>query len=335
MTENILNQKKILFIGVKFYHYHQEVIHKLTKDYCSSVTYFPERDTSIKYGIVNRLAPNMLESYQEYYYKKILSKIKEKKFDYFLVIRGFQMPLWFVQKVKELNPGLKTINYQWDSNTNSPFIDVDSKINILPEFDAKFSFDYKDVKEHDDIEYCPIFYTDEIKKIGMAPRPADYEYDLFYFGSYLPERYKGLLRFIEYAEQNNIRLKTYFYMPIRYYLIERLKGAKIDWKLIKFKPMNRKEYINLFLKSKAIVDVSNEKQTGMAMRVIDVLGSGKKLVTTNKWIKNDEIYDEKQIHIIDINNIEIPKYFLLDQTVHQPKEISNLDNWIRKIFAID
>ena len=332
MSKSILEKKKILYIGVKFYHYHLEIVQKLTNDYGASVTFFPERDTSIKYGIVNRLLPSYLERYQELHYKKILKQIKNQKFDYLLVIRGFKMPLWFVKKIKLHNPNIKTINYQWDSNTNSPFVNLDPRFNILPEFDAKISFDYKDVKDFEELTYGPTFYTDEIRQIGLKKKPILPEYDLFYFGSYLPERYKGLLNFINYAAENNYKLKTYFYMPIRYYLIERLKGVKIDRSLIKLKPMNRAEYLKLFEQSKAIVDVSNEKQSGMAMRVIDALGSGKKVITTNNWIMHDEVYDSRQVHVIDVHQIEIPSDFLRDEHIYPPKEQFTLDNWINRIF---
>ncbi|TCD02000.1 hypothetical protein EZ449_19585 [Pedobacter frigidisoli] len=332
MSRPELQNKNILYIGVKFYYYHLQLIEKLEKNYGGNVTYFPERDTSIKYGIVNRLLPSHLEAYQEKHYKKILKQISNKKFDYFLVIRGFKMPLWFVKTVKELNPGIKAINFQWDSNTNSPFLNLNDDYNILPEFDVKLSFDYQDVQNHPEIQYSPTFYTDEIKAMGEKTASKDFEYDLFYFGSYLPERYKGLLDFIEFAKVNNYSLKMHFYMPIRYYIIERLKGVDIDWKLIKLSTMSRGQYIANLEKSKTIIDVSNTKQSGLAMRVLDALGSGKKVITTNKWVASDPVFDASQIAIINLNKIEVPINFIEDNTKFAPKNGFTMDNWIERVF---
>ncbi|WP_231427169.1 hypothetical protein [Pedobacter sp. Leaf250] len=323
--------KKILYIGVKFYYYHEQLIDKLEKNYGAAVTYFPERDTSIMYGIVNRLKPSKLTAYQELHYKRILKQIINKKFDYFLVIRGYKMPTWFVKKIKEINPGIKTIYYQWDSNTNSPFMNQEQKYNVLAEFDAKFSFDYKDVQDYPELSYSPTFYTDEIMAMGEHPSNT-IKFDLFYFGSYLPERYTGLLKFMEFAKANDYILKSHFYMPIRYYIIERLKGTKIDLKLIKFNKMSREEYILNLSRSKTIIDVSNAKQSGMAMRVLDALGSGKKVITTNQWVKNDPSYDPNQIAIIDISAIKLPINFIEDKTILSLKKEFTMNKWIERIF---
>ncbi len=329
----MLSGKKILFIGVKFYHYHEEIINKLEDTFGSNVTFYPERDTSIVYGLVNRLLPHRIELYQEFYYKQLLKKISKQKFDYFLVIRGFKMPLWFVKKIKEINPNIKTIYYQWDSNTNSPFIGLEAKYDIINEFDSKLSFDYKDVHDYPVLKYCPTFYTDEIKALAVN-KNANAKYDLFYFGSYLPERYTGLVKFREYATSKGYVIKSHFYMPMRYYLIERLKGTKIDKGLIKTKPMSRETYIKLLGQSKCIVDVSNAKQTGLAMRVIDSFGAGKKVITTNKWILTDKSYDPSQAVVIDLKNIDFPDDFLsatIEQKVFQD---FSLERWIKNIFSL-
>ena len=327
-----LRNKNILYIGVKFYYYHQQLIDKLESSYGARVDYFPERDTSILYGIINRLSPANLEAYQELHYKRVLRQIMDKEYDYFLVIRGFKMPVWFVKKLKELNPSLKLINYQWDSNANSPFINTSTHYNILPEFDVTLSFDYKDVSDYPQLSYSPTFYTDEIKALGQQGETGKHQYDLFYFGSYLPERYAGLQKFIAYAKANNYSLKSHFYMPIRYYIIERLKGVKIDWKLIRLTKMSREDYIANLANAKTIIDVSNAKQSGMAMRVLDALGAGKKVITTNKWVAQDSIFDPRQIAIIDIENISLDKNFIEDTSPLPRKKEFTMDRWIERIF---
>jgi len=121
-------------------------------------------------------------------------------------------------------------------------------------------------------------------------------------------------------------------MPLRYYVIERLKGVKIDWKLIKTFKMSRMSYINNLKKSKVIIDVSNAEQTGMAMRVLDGLGSGKKIITVNKWISSDRAYNANQIAIIDINRIDVPEHFIKGMETIVPNDEFTLDNWIERVF---
>ncbi|MBO3273555.1 hypothetical protein, partial [Hymenobacter defluvii] len=102
-------------------------------------------------------------------------------------------------------------------------------------------------------------------------------------------------------------------------------------KLIKFNPMNRKEYLRIFSQSKAIVDVSNAKQTGMAMRVIDAIGSGKKVLTTNTWVRLQDDYNPHYMHVIDLRKIEIPNLFLENETIESSKDYS-IDKWLKNLF---
>jgi hypothetical protein len=322
-----LQGKKILFIGVKFYDYNEEIIRKLTAG-GATVSFFYERDTSILYGIYNRLFNRRLDTFQANYYNQILEKVRSEKFDYLLVIRGHKMPVSFVKEIKDSNPRMVAIMYQWDSNYNSPFINLPTKLNVLPLFDRKFSFDYKDVAEHTFLGYAPTFSTDEFRQLNIENIE---KYDFFYFGNYLPERYQGLIAFKEFAERNGYTICHYLYMHWRYYLIERLKGNKLDFRLIRFKKLSRKKYIKLFSMAKAIVDVSNGNQTGMAMRVLDALVAGKKIITTNHWIKKDTIYNPYQIAIIDLKNIELPKDFIEGKNAFPQADFS-IDKWISTVF---
>ncbi len=330
MLKDTFNGKRVLFIGVKFYDYHLEIKRKM-EEYGASVSFFSERDTSIKYGIVNRLFHSKLDKYQELHYSSVLKKTDQIKFDYLFVIRGFKMPLSFVKTIKKKNPGIKCIMYQWDANTNSPFINLPEKHNVLPEFEKIFSFDFKDVEEHRFLKYSPTFHTDEFLKLANSNHQKC-TYDFFYFGSYLPERYAGLLKFREFAEAGGHKLKTHFYMSYRYYQIEKLKGTVLDKSVINFKPMTRQEYLDLFMQSKAIVDVSNAKQTGLAMRVIDAIGAGKKVLTTNGWIVKEPSYNTKQIQIIDIDNITIPEGFL-EEKLEFLKPDYTIDHFLTIIFC--
>jgi hypothetical protein len=330
MLEEIFKNKSVLFIGVEFYEYHLAIKQKI-EQYGAKVTFFAERNTSIMYGIVNRLLPKRIDSFQKMHYASILKTAAKTKFDYLLVIRGYRMPLSFIKEIKNTNPGIKTIMYQWDANVNSPYLNLDAEYNLIPEFDKVISFDYKDVQENSWIKYSPTFYIDEIKRLESETRITDKKYDFFFFGSYLPERYNGLLKFRDFAEKNGYSLYVHFYMPYRYYLIERLKGTKLDLKLIKFNPMKRKKYLSLFSQSKAIVDVSNAKQTGMAMRVIDAIGSGRKVLTTNTWVKNELNYNPNQIAIVDLDNLTLPPSFLETEVAENGSNYS-IDKWLENLF---
>ena len=72
------------------------------------------------------------------------------------------------------------------------------------------------------------------------------------------------------------------------------------------------------------------------MRTIESIGCQKKLLTTNKSIKEYDFYNENNICVIDRNNIELKKAFFL--TPYEPidkaiYEKYALKSWLNKIFS--
>lgn len=325
-----IKDKRVLFIGYKFYYFHEEIIEKM-KSLGARVSYYPTRDTSIRFGIVNRLFHNKLELYQQWYYQKLWDEIKDQTFDYFLLIRGMLMPRSFVEKLKAKNPGMISIMYQWDSNVNAPFLNLKPALDTISLFDRIFSFDYKDVADNPNLRYAPTFSMDDI--VQLEYDKEEEEFDLFYFGSYLPERYQGMLKMKEFCSEHQLRMKTYFQMKTRYYMIEKyIKQTPLNKSYLHDKPMSKTMYLDLFKKSKAIVDVSNNKQTGISMRVIDAFSTGKKILTTNPWIKEDALYNEDQVYIINMDSISVPSDFW-SRPVPVPSKQYTVEHWLYNMFV--
>ncbi len=315
-----LKGKKILFIGVKFYHFNDEIINKLNR-IGSEVHFFHERNVSIKYGLAKNFFPKHVNSIQDNHYQHILRKVGDKKFDYLFVIRGYKMEPWFIEKLKANSPNLYTILYQWDSVTNW---ECDYRY-LIPYFDSVKTFDYKDSLDLN-LEYVPTFHTDEFASI----KTVNPEYDLFYFGGYSTPRYEFLKRIKSYAKENNIKLKSHLAISLKYFLKEWLSGRKLDASLLSFKKLNKQEYLRLFKASNIIVDYANEMQTGITMRSLDALGAGKKILTSNEYIKNEPGYNPNQIQIFNPAHINIDHEFLSNRSF--PNLNYSIEKWLDKIF---
>lgn len=313
-----LSGKKILMVGVKFYHYNDEIIRKL-RAHGAEVTFFYERDITIKHAIIDAFFGSYMQKWQDRHYNNIVKATKGKRFDYLLVVRGFLMKGEFVEKIKAQNPGIKTIMYQWDSLHNWDYRDK------LPYFDVNYSFDFSDAEKLG-IGYVPTFHTDEFSNLP----PVKMEYNFFFYGNYTLERYQKMLIFIEYARQHGYAIKTHLFMGFKRYIKERLSKTPIDKKYLSFNKMTKDEYIHLFNQSDIIVDITTTTQTGLAMRMIDVLGAGKKAMTNNPHIKKEPVYNPEQIYIFDPDNIQIPEAFMIPRTF--PKHMYTIDMWIGRIF---
>lgn len=313
-----ISGKSILFIAPKFYHYNSEMVRKM-ESYGAEVTFFYERDVSILHAIIDAFVKSLQEFWKDRHYRNILKEIKTKHFDYLFVINGSGLKGWFVEGVKRLNPNIKTIMYQWDSRQNREYF---SKIQY---FDKTMSFDFADARELS-LKYVPTFHVDEFSNLPEGKL----KYDLFFYGNFTWERYEKMIELKNYANELGLSIHTHLFISWKRYLMERLKGVPILAKNVSFKRMTKESYLKLFTESRIIVDLTTNTQTGIAMRVLDALGAGKKIITNNPHIINEPSYNKEQILIIDPENFYFPKEFLEPKSF--PKHDYTIDKWLAGIF---
>ncbi|WP_187261814.1 CgeB family protein [Pontibacter beigongshangensis] len=319
-VKNMLAGKKVLFIACKFYHY-GDAIHEKFRSYGADVTFYYERDTSLKHVVMSNFFPDKMQAWQDRHYQKILQETEGKRFDYLIVIRGFRMENWFVDTIRKRNPGIYTILYQWDSYKawESDFR------HLLPSFDKTLTFDYDDCKTLA-LPYAPTFYTDEYAGIKNGP----YEFDFIYCTNLSLEKYEFMIKFLAYASQRGYRVRTHLYISWLGYVLNRMKGYDIDYQHVSFRRLSRKEYFKLFCKSKTIVDFSGTSQTGITMRIIDALGSGKRVITNNVHVTKEPGYDPRQVVVYNANDIDLPDDITQEESFS--KKDYSIDKWMDNLF---
>lgn len=287
----MLYNKSVLLIAPCFHDYHDRIVQALEVR-GASVVFFPERDYSIWFKLVNNLANRWLDALQAAHYQNILKKVAGRRFDYLFVVRGYKITPEFISGFRDLNPGATTLMYQWDSNKTNPYAAV------LPFFDRAYSFDFHDCDELG-LQYVPLFYTDDIIRMRES-FPQQCPYDFFFMGTYIPERYKALVQFKEYLNNlKNFTLKSYIYVPWTRLLKLRLKGIRLDPSIVTTRHLPRTEYLDMLSQSKVVVDVSNRFQTGLAMRVIEALAMHKKILTDNPHITREPFFQSGNICLFD------------------------------------
>ncbi|MBC8053228.1 MAG: hypothetical protein H7Y13_09190 [Sphingobacteriaceae bacterium] len=315
-----LDGKKVLFISAKFYHYGEAVYEKI-KTYGADVSFYYERDTNFGHVIAANFFQGSIDKRQDRHYKKILKEISGKAFDYLVVIRGYRMKGWFVEAVKAQNPGIQTLLYEWDSLS---FWDSDYT-SLIPHFDKTLSFDYKDCEDFK-LPYAPTFHMDEYATIEKT----EPEIDFIFCSNYTDEKYEFVKKFIDYTRRKGYKVHIHLYLSWFKYYKEKLRGNIIDYNLVAFKRLPREDYFKLFCKSKTIVDFSATVQSGLTMRVIDALGSGKRVLTNNANVAKEPGFNPHQIVIYDAKNLNLPDY-INDGEYFEKKDYS-IDNWLDNLF---
>ncbi|MCJ8497156.1 hypothetical protein MVI27_02665 [Chryseobacterium salipaludis] len=318
-----LEGKKILFICPLFHNYEKMIKDKLEKK-GAEVVFFAERPYSLAFSMVNNFFKKKMPFYQKLHYAKITRETKEHSFDYLFVIRGYMLPVDFLKSFKKRNPVAKTIMYQWDSQRTNYFR------HLIPYFDRVTTFDFEDSAQLG-LDYIPLFYTDDVEPYRMTT--SSFEQDFFFMGFFFEERYQAVLKFSKFCADNGFSLKPFLFMPfstrVKYFFLNK----KIDIRIVSSKHMDRETYLDILSKSRIMVDVSNPRQTGLAMRVIESLACNTKVITNNIHFKKDrKVLESGMVEFFNLDNINISRAFISKNTTTEKNIVLSIDQWISLIF---
>ena len=331
VLQDILQSKKILLFSVSFFNY-EKIIGERLKELGADVDFYDERPSNSIFvkGLI-RLKRELYKVQIDKYFKRILGDIKNKRYDYFLLIKGEVVPDFFIEELKALNPEIVMIYYNYDSFKNNP-----NAQSILKYFDKKFTFDKKDALDYK-INFRPLFFSKEYEEINDIHN--GFEYETMFVGTAHTDRYIISEKVKSWCEKNKYRSYTFYYSPSKsvFYFKKRFDKTfkTFDINKITFKSLQHSEIINLYKKSKAVLDINHPFQTGLTMRTFEALGAGRKLITTNPYVKEYPFYNPQNILVIDRKNVILNKDFFETDFVKMDTESlhkMSLDGWIDCLF---
>ncbi|MCF2674471.1 hypothetical protein [Fusobacterium varium] len=332
IRDSIVKDKKILFICPQFFNYEKEIKKELEQQ-GAEIDYFDERFGNDFFSkSIIRLNLKFFKTFlSNNYYLNILKKINNKNYDFIFFISPETITEKMLKKMKEKNKNSKFILYTWDSFLNKP-----SCKYLMKYFDKKYSFDKQDCK-NTDIKFLPLFYLD---KYNLKNENKNFKYDISFVGTAHEDRFFIINKLKENLK--NQKLNSYFYLYLQskkiYYFRKifdkRFKNAEIE--NFHFDILNHKEIVKISNNSKIILDIQRDIQSGLTMRTIEIaLGMRKKIVTTNKEIKEYDFYNENNILIIDRKKPFVQKEFfdkeyeMVDEEIYKKY---SLKKWLENIF---
>lgn len=196
------------------------------------------------------------------------------------------------------------------------------KINELRKYyDEIWTFDEEDSKLFD-LNFSPQFYWE------LPSKEKNVKYDISFVGVD-KNRLKFLLDIYKYCKQNAIN--SFFYI-----LKDKKKYSKLNKEILKNKSISYEETVHIAKKSRAILEINKEDQTGLTLRSLEALFFNKKLITNNKNIQQYEFYNENNIYILTSNNLNGIKKFLDKEKNEINEEIKQkyyIDSWLKKILG--
>lgn len=330
-----ISKRRILLIAPVFFGYYREIILEI-KNMGFEVEYICDAPSNSNISkAIGRINKGLIKrSTDKYFKKEVLPIIENKLFDYVLVIGGmtFAFTPQMIKKIRQYMPNAEFILYLWDSVKNLKYV-----MDIKQYFNELYSFDRFDCITQD---YCflPLFYTTAYEKIGCS-QIKKYTYDCSYVGTAHPQKY---ILINEMSDKLNSVLKKqfiYHYMPsILKYIFHKLTCSEFKNTKLKdfhFDKVSKDNMMRIFSESKCILDAPQAGQTGLTIRTIECLGAKRKLITTNKDIKNYDFYNEKNILIYD-NTVDLKSVFFKTDYEEIPKNIYekySLRNWLKTLLS--
>lgn len=321
----IYSDRKILLFCPSFYNYRDIIINEL-EDLGAKVISFDERPSnSIVFKILLRIKLYWLIEYVvNRYYNGIISKFDVVTDVFFINAEAVNKKN--LKKMREKYDSASFTLYMWDSIKNKRNV-----LDIMSFFDKVYSFDPDDCRSESKLIFEPLFYNK-----CFEDNKTTLKYDISFVGSIHSDRLSIIKDLIGIE---NIKTKFFLYSPSKLFSILKIitqKKLKInDLKLISNQKIDFNEVSDMFFSSKAIVDIQHPNQIGLTMRTFEVLGSGRKLITTNKDISRYEFYNKNNILIIDRNNIDVE---IVYEFINSECKISNdivnhrIDNWLKRVL---
>ncbi len=324
-----LSGKNILFISASFFDY-EKAIKKQLENMEANVDFFDERPSNsiLMKGII-RVNRKYVQKIINRYYENILKKISDKSYDFFLLIKGESVPIFFLEVLRKNNPSIKMIYYTYDSFEEYPALK-----GLLKFFDEKFTFDRNDAKQYG-LHFRPLFFTEEY----FTQNLNSIDFDVAFIGSAHTDRYVVGENVKIECDKMNLKSFFYYYTPGKLaFKLKKLTDKKLknfDLKKLSYQKLTHKQIIEIYSKSKVILDINKPFQNGLTMRTFEALALGKKLITTNKDIVNYPFFHPQNILVIDRENISINKDFFKSEFIpltNDTLEKMSLSSWVECLF---
>ena len=317
----------LLFIAPKFYNYEKAIKDVLDTRYekvifCNEIPY----NMSIYYNALKRISSKISRKISNFYCQYIVKLVAKQKIDIIFIIRGAFLSESCLISIRKKNPNIMIINYQWDSIENNPNGLIISKFS-----DRNYSFDLGDVLKYKEIfQYVPLFYS--WGNVNLRLENKQPKVDIFFLGSYHSRRHEIVKIIKRQCEEQGIIFRSYIYIPRFVYYRKRLVGEKLQRSDVNFNSMSRQDYFHSIENAKIVLDIQSPTQTGATIRSIETLSLGRKLLSTNQMLINEEFYSPKNIFIWDgLQKLDF-KHITESSFDHsQDKCILSIDEWLKKI----
>jgi hypothetical protein len=298
MKQQSLIGKRILFFAPKFFNYEHEIADAMRR-MGAEVDLFDERPGNGFFTkALIRLNRKFLAAKIASYFKKILKKTSSRDYDFIVFVKGEAVSPDILRQMKSLHQKAKFVLYFWDSLKNNR-----NGRAVMSFFDRVLSFDHVDCTEEKTLIHRPLFYLDVYRSCRAIQKR---DIDLLFIGTVHSDRFALARRINALCSAAGLHTWfAFFFQSPPLFVVRRLfdksfRGTRVSDFF--FRALSCDDVVSRVSRCTAVLDIQHPRQTGLTMRTIEVLGAGRKLVTTNEGVRQYDFYNPDAIMIIDRNN---------------------------------
>lgn len=185
------------------------------------------------------------------------------------------------QYLNKLNPKARVVAWYWNS------VSISLKPSLVKGNCSIWSFDPVDCEKYGMKFNHQYYFKSLIQKKNSE------EYDIYYHGGD-SGRGKSLVELYNLINSSNLKCYMKIVHPIYEHIPEYMKSPIIPYS----------EIIKQTSKSRCLLEVLRPYQSGPTLRLMEALFNKKKIITTNRSIKNEPFYRDNNIFIIGERPIE-------------------------------
>lgn len=328
------SKNKVLLLCPKFFGYENKICEKMRElGYDVDLII----DTPSQKGIVKGVVRLFRPLCQGYLYRNVMGKLNEfenEVYDKILIIKGEYITDDIISKLRKTYPYSELVYYNWDSIKNSSY-----STSIINKVDRAYTFDSVDAKQQPKLKLLPLFFLDEYRN-KTTRDSSGYKYDICFIGT----ARKGRFELVNSISKANVAKSLYFHMYLQSrfkHFINRItiKGYNsFDSKYLSYTSLSSVKVKEVFDQSRAVLDIQHPSQSGLTMRTFECLASRKKIITTNKNIREYDFYNKDNIFVVEGENTDGLNEFIRTPYVKVNEELVeaySLGNWLKIIIGSD
>jgi hypothetical protein len=323
-----LHEKRVLIIASPYRGYYLHIAKEI-RNKGAFVRLFLSKPKTVGYHHFlgsrfshNSLLKNFYSKQEINVQARILDDIKNEQFDYILVISIYPLTTYFLTQLFLIQHESKKILYLWDSI--KPFVNIES----IKLFDKVFSFDFEDSETYSFINYLPLFYIDEYAQLNKNCN-TEHRWDVFFLGVNHSIRVEVLNKMADFFDLQgisyNFKLLAGYRSKIRSIFVKNRYSSLA-------KSLSFDQFKEEYKLSRAIIDISSPYQTGLPIRIIEAIGAGKKIITTNKYITREIFYNRSNVFIWGVDDLNGIKDFLLAPLENMDVTVYSIYFFVEKLF---